>query len=155
VERSCVYAEHQGNSQHAFVAGEAGFEIAMAVDPSDQRDEVVGGKEDMTKALPGPGTHIAKAQLNLLAACQQMLTTRAGETGKQMTSRDGDDMNSLSRSGTNWFVGGAARTGCGRSERELPVRSAAPVCGCMAKREGAWVRTAKVQGISQDKSDPL
>jgi len=109
VERSCVYAEHQGNSQHVFVADEADLEIAMAVD-SDQRDEVVGGKEDMTNALPGPGTHIAKAQLNLLAACQQMLTTRAGETGKQTTSRDGDDMNSLSRSGTNWFVCGAART---------------------------------------------
>ncbi len=53
-------------------------EARAAVDRSDQRDEAVGGEEDMANVLPGPAQHIGKAQLDVLAACQQMPTIRAG-----------------------------------------------------------------------------
>src|SRR5256885_12090758 len=72
-----AYAEHQRDPQNAFVA-ESHLEAGAAVDRSDQRDKAVGGEQDMANMLPGPAQHIAKAQLNLLAACQQMLTIRAG-----------------------------------------------------------------------------
>ena len=77
MQRCSVYAEHQRDSQHAFVADEPDFETRMAIDRSDQRDEAVGRKEDVANALAGLLENIGKAKLNLLAARQQMLTMLA------------------------------------------------------------------------------
>src|SRR5579864_2024348 len=78
VQWCSVYAEHQRDSQHAFVADEADFETGVAVDRSDQRDEAICGKEDMTNALAGFAEHVLKAKLNLLAVREQMLPILAG-----------------------------------------------------------------------------
>jgi hypothetical protein len=78
VERCSAYPEHQRDPQHAFVAHEADFETAVAIDRSDQRDEAVGGEEDMANGLAGLAEHLGKAQLDLLATCQQMLTILTG-----------------------------------------------------------------------------
>ena len=79
LQRCSVYAQHQREPQHAFVADEADFETGMAVvDRSDQRDEAIRGKEDVTNALAGLAQYIGEPKLNLFAAREQMLTILAG-----------------------------------------------------------------------------
>ena len=73
-----VHAQHQGDSQHAFVADEANFEIGVAVSRSDQRDEALGGEKDVANALAWLAEHISNEQLDLLAAREQMLAISAG-----------------------------------------------------------------------------
>jgi hypothetical protein len=48
------------------------------VDRSDQRDEAIRGKEDVTNALAGLAEYIGEPKLNLFAAREQMLTILAG-----------------------------------------------------------------------------
>ena len=73
-----VHAQHQGDSQHAFVADEANFETGVAVYRSDQRDEALGGKKDVANALARLAEHISNEQLDLLAAREQMFAISAG-----------------------------------------------------------------------------
>ena len=77
MQRCSAYAEHQRGPQHAFVADESHLKAGAAVNRGDQRDEAVGGKEDVANALAGLAQHLGKAQLDLLAAREQMLTIRA------------------------------------------------------------------------------
>src|SRR6266700_4076100 len=78
VQRRSVYAENKRDPHHAFIADEAHFEIGVVADRSDQRDEAIGGKEDVTNALAGLAEHVGKAKLDLLAAGEQMLAILAG-----------------------------------------------------------------------------
>ena len=83
-----IDAQHQRDPQHAFVADESHLEAGVTINRSDQGDEAVRGKEDVTNVLAGLAKYIGKAKLNLLAARQQMLTIFAGQSGEQAIVRD-------------------------------------------------------------------
>src|ERR1700740_2880723 len=89
MQRCNLYAQHVRGPEHAFVADQADFQIGVTVDRGDQRDEAVGGEEDVTNALTGPAEHIAKAKVDLFAACQQMLTIMTRQGGEQTILCDG------------------------------------------------------------------
>jgi len=54
----------------------------VTVDRGEQGNEAVGGEEDVPHGRAGLTEHIGKEKLNLLAACQQMLTISGGERGE-------------------------------------------------------------------------
>jgi hypothetical protein len=62
----------------------------VTIDRNDQGDEAGRGKEDVTNALAGLAKYIGKTKLNLLAACQQMLTILARQSGEQTIVPGGD-----------------------------------------------------------------
>src|ERR1700734_4154673 len=73
-----VHAQHQRDPEHTFVADEADFEIGLAIDRSDQRDEASGGEVHVANGLTRLVEHLAKVELNRLATRQQMSPILAG-----------------------------------------------------------------------------
>ena len=71
-QRSSVDAQHQPDSQHALVAKQSHLETGAAVDRGDQRDEAVGGKENVTSALA------ATCQAHRQSAAQPACSVQAG-----------------------------------------------------------------------------
>jgi hypothetical protein len=59
----------------------------MAIDRRYQRDEAVGGKENMPHALAGSAEHIAKSKLDALAVGKQLLTILTRESREQLIFR--------------------------------------------------------------------
>ncbi len=89
LQRRAAYAEDQRNAQHAFVADEAHLEPGVSVDRRDQRDEALNGEEDVANTLARRAEHCAEGQLDLLAACKQVLTVLTGQRRDQMVLRGG------------------------------------------------------------------
>jgi hypothetical protein len=83
VLRCSVYAEYQRNPQHTFIAHETDFETGVTVDRSDQGDEAARGEENVADTIAGLVKRLGEGELNLLAACKQMLTILAGQSGEQ------------------------------------------------------------------------
>jgi hypothetical protein len=81
VLRCGVNAQHQRDPQHAFIAHNADFETGVTVDRSDQGDEAVRGEEDVADAIARVVKHLGNEEINPLAACKQMLTILAGQSG--------------------------------------------------------------------------
>src|SRR4051795_7424092 len=81
VQRCRVYAQEQRGPQHAFVADESHLEAGVTIDRTDQGDEAIRGKENVTNVLAGLAEYIGKTKLNLLAAGQQMLTILVRQSG--------------------------------------------------------------------------
>jgi hypothetical protein len=52
-QRRNVHAEHQRDSQHAFVANQTDFEAGMFVDRSDQGNEAISAEEDVANSVAG------------------------------------------------------------------------------------------------------
>jgi hypothetical protein len=55
----------------------------VTVDRSDQGDEAVRGEENIADTIAGPVKRLGEKELNLLAACKQVLTILAGQSGEQ------------------------------------------------------------------------
>jgi hypothetical protein len=83
VLRCGVYAQHQRDPQHTLIAHETDFEPGVAIDRSNQGDKAVRGEEDVADAIVWRVKHLGKQEINLLAACKQMLTILAGQGGEQ------------------------------------------------------------------------